>query len=614
MPITHQYRFDNNYNDSVGSDNITNTSASIFASGKINQAYQSNYDSINGYVNAVTSVNLLPTSGAFSIAFWIYVRSNNGSNIFFVYNATTLNTALSFNLASATSAIQVADQVSNTISVNNAYAVGSWYHFVTIYDGSAWSFYVNGSSATGTVTLGTTPSPSAGQSAACVFKFSGDNFADGYYLDDLRIYNEAISAATVSFIYNSGSGTQTTIPSVLVTADRVLETTTTTGTGSLALAGAVTGYNSFSNGVGASNMCYYSLDSSGSSEWEVGLGTLDSVGTTLARTSVIRSSNSNSVVNLSAGTKRVYVTYPGAFVIPTTGYIGANNNSPPSYVPGGRLTNVSNSPISGTSGTGSTIVYYTPYTSDLVYLTTSTGYWRPYTLSQISTAMTALPSDTVYDIFLYDDAGTLTLERSTAFTSRTTRVDAISLRNGVYVKSSDPTRLWLGTISTRAAGQSEDTAARRFIWNAYNRVMKSVYWNYTSAGSFSMTTAIGPITSGATPSRVEIICGSSTAETLNLFLSAAMTGSTAGGAGVTATLGFGVNTTTAYTAQRTVFQQVVNSSNQYQCATAYSLTPALGYSFISFNQNTNTASVQSIIGNTGSGGQGGSIMRGVYWC
>jgi len=95
----------------------------------------------------------------------------------------------------------------------------------------------------------------------------------------------------------------------LVLADRVNETTTTTGTGTVTLLGAVTGYQSFSV-VGNANTTYYTIASQTLSEWEVGIGTYTSSGTTLARTTVLSSSNSGSLVNFSAGTKNVFVTYP----------------------------------------------------------------------------------------------------------------------------------------------------------------------------------------------------------------------------------------------------------------------------------------------------------------
>lgn len=95
----------------------------------------------------------------------------------------------------------------------------------------------------------------------------------------------------------------------LVLADRVKETTTTTGTGTVTLLGASTGYQSFAV-VGNANTTYYTIAGQTGSEWEVGIGTYTSSGTTLARTTVLASSNSGSLVTFSAGTKDVFVTYP----------------------------------------------------------------------------------------------------------------------------------------------------------------------------------------------------------------------------------------------------------------------------------------------------------------
>jgi len=100
----------------------------------------------------------------------------------------------------------------------------------------------------------------------------------------------------------------------LVLADRVQETTTTTGTGTVTLAGAVSGFQTFA-AVGNGNSTYYTI--AGGAEWEVGIGTYTSSGTTLSRTTVISSSNSGSLVSFSAGSKNVFVTYPAARSIPT---------------------------------------------------------------------------------------------------------------------------------------------------------------------------------------------------------------------------------------------------------------------------------------------------------
>ena len=78
----------------------------------------------------------------------------------------------------------------------------------------------------------------------------------------------------------------------LVLADRVRETTTTTGTGSVTLGGAYTSFQTFSAGIGNGNTTYYTIANSVSGEWEVGLGTYTSASNTLSRDTVFASSNS----------------------------------------------------------------------------------------------------------------------------------------------------------------------------------------------------------------------------------------------------------------------------------------------------------------------------------
>ena len=95
----------------------------------------------------------------------------------------------------------------------------------------------------------------------------------------------------------------------LVLKDRVKETSTTTGTGTFTLAGAATGFQSFSV-IGDGNTTYYCIVDSAAGAWEVGIGTYTSSGTTLSRDTVLESSNSGSLVNFGSGSKDVFVTYP----------------------------------------------------------------------------------------------------------------------------------------------------------------------------------------------------------------------------------------------------------------------------------------------------------------
>jgi hypothetical protein len=95
----------------------------------------------------------------------------------------------------------------------------------------------------------------------------------------------------------------------LVLKDRVKVTSTTTGTGTLTLAGASTGYQSFA-AIGNGNTTYYAITDPATGDWEVGIGTYTSSGTTLSRTTILSSSNAGSAVNLQAGTKEVFCVYP----------------------------------------------------------------------------------------------------------------------------------------------------------------------------------------------------------------------------------------------------------------------------------------------------------------
>jgi len=108
----------------------------------------------------------------------------------------------------------------------------------------------------------------------------------------------------------------------LVLNDRVKETSTTTGTGTLNLDGAVTDFESFVAGIGTGNTTYYSIVNGSTGEFEVGIGTVtDATPDTLSRDTILSSSNSDNAVNFTAGTKDVFCTQPASKAV----YLDSNN-------------------------------------------------------------------------------------------------------------------------------------------------------------------------------------------------------------------------------------------------------------------------------------------------
>jgi len=132
----------------------------------------------------------------------------------------------------------------------------------------------------------------------------------------------------------------------LVLADRVQENTTTTGTGTLTLDGAVFGFQTFAV-VGNGNTCYYTIVDGGA--WEVGIGTYSTTGPSLARTTVLSNSNGNTTpITLAVGTKNVFLTYPAEKSVNVDG--GSTVNLPGALVLNGTINSNSNAFVGGNLG------------------------------------------------------------------------------------------------------------------------------------------------------------------------------------------------------------------------------------------------------------------------
>ena len=132
--------------------------------------------------------------------------------------------------------------------------------------------------------------------------------------------------------------------------DRIQEVSSTTGTGTFLLTGAVTGYQSFAV-IGNTNTTYYTIADQSGTNWEVGIGTYYSSNVSLARTTILSSSNANAVVNFGAGTKSVFVTYPAERAI----YADSSNITTVTNLVSGNV-NITGGTVSGINVSSSNVV------------------------------------------------------------------------------------------------------------------------------------------------------------------------------------------------------------------------------------------------------------------
>lgn len=153
----------------------------------------------------------------------------------------------------------------------------------------------------------------------------------------------------------------------------------------------------------------------------------------------------------------------------------------------GRLTLTSGTPVTTADVTAATVVYFTPYKGNRATLYDGTA-WNIYNFTELSISLGSDAANTNYDVFGYISAGALAIERL-AWTNATTRATALTTQDGVLVKSGDATRRYLGTYRTTGTiGQTEDSFAKRFLWNYNNRAERALRiveatnsWTYTTA-------------------------------------------------------------------------------------------------------------------------------------
>jgi hypothetical protein len=186
------------------------------------------------------------------------------------------------------------------------------------------------------------------------------------------------------------------------------------------------------------------------------------------------------------GSPITYLDSNGEFTSPSVGGGGADGSVIPSTTDF-RLTVETAVPVPTTDQTGKSTIYLTPYKGRFIALYSGSE-WEYLSSAEVSLALSGLTDAKNYDVFAYNNAGTLTLELSAAWASATSRTDALTTQDGVTVKSGATTRRWVGTIRTTSTTTTEDSARRRFVYNAENQVRRANIVAYTTSHVYATNT------------------------------------------------------------------------------------------------------------------------------
>lgn len=224
-------------------------------------------------------------------------------------------------------------------------------------------------------------------------------------------------------------------------------------------------------------------------------------------------------------------------------------------------------------GIQNTTLYFAPYNGDRVALYDGTR-WKLSAFTERSLALT-LTAGNGYDVWLYDNAGTLTLE-TLIWTSPTVRATEWVLQDGIKVKSGDPTRRLVGSFYVVATNTIEDSKLKRHLWNNANRVLRGMNrieptatWNYTLT-AFQQANA-------SAANQLEVFRGlDEDAMTVNLLARAANAGA------VVVWLGIGLDSATAISDYDMTGSRWNSGATSVAGTAQYAGMPGVGYHFLTW--------------------------------
>lgn len=260
----------------------------------------------------------------------------------------------------------------------------------------------------------------------------------------------------------------------------------------------------------------------------------------------------------------------------------------------GRLTLESGVPVSTTSQSSKSTIYFTPYNGTRIALHNGTN-WIINSFTETSTNLAGLTGGLNYDVFGYNNSGTLALELL-AWSTSTARATGLTTQDGIYVKSGDATRRYLGTFQASAATTTEDTFVKRFVWNNYNRVPRPMKIAETG-DSWTYNTASFRKANNSTASRLEVCAGLS--ENTPYYRGMLVQG-TASATNIIGSVGIGASSITANVNAAANFPGYVASIQRQQSWSSYHFaTGGIGYLYLQLLEYGNVASGITYYGDDG---------------
>lgn len=249
--------------------------------------------------------------------------------------------------------------------------------------------------------------------------------------------------------------------------------------------------------------------------------------------------------------------------------------------------------------TAATTIFLTPCNGNRLTLFDSSSRAAIYTTAEISIAVPATTSQ-MYDVWAFANSGTPALELL-AWTNDTTRATALARVNGRWTKSGDPTRLYVGSVrTTTVSGQTEDSNAKRYVWNYYNRVRRAMRVK-ESTDSWPYTLAVLRQANGSAANQLDCVVGVAESPISVRVLAAASNTNT----GVSLVVGIGEDSTTTLAASATnSAASTALAAALVPLAATLETVPAVGrhiYTWLEFSAATGTT--------TWYGDNGGTVIQ-----